>query len=525
MKNILFTILVVFLLCACYDDESTLPQVEYPTIVASRQGEDQYLTVSLGEEFIYEPRLGRMQGRDTIPLTESEFENYSYEWSLSLLSTGIDTTKEVISDERILKTFIGAAPTNDGYSYYTLTLQVTHKASHTKKNLFWELKVLSTYGAGLLVAETPDENNSDISLIMSPTFNTNLADYKEDTVWHNVFSKHNNTWIKGKVSSLAYISKNGHDAITALAPEETLVRMDPITMELMDQDLACFFYTPPVFNPQLVITCWSKSILINNGQIQYYDPVSGTKYSFYPEVKYDLATMYAAELNWADVILWDKNAGKFVYKPTASGEVLDLANTVTEKFNPNDMRGCECIYGETTTRYERTKWLMKKEGRYYVYVLDCVKDKGEINFVGVNVYDLENCPDIEKSPCYGFSNNDEFFYSVDNILYAVPLVKEKPERQVSYDRLASTEKITHILIHRGSGKTTWSENMDPETGKETPVWRNSKNNVLCIATWDGHEGRVYTLPVQYSGTGGIAADKYVKCYDKFSRITGIAPRK
>lgn len=269
-------------------------------------------------------------------------------------------------------------------------------------------------------------------------------------------------------------------------------------MELIDQDLECFFYTPPVFNPQLVITCWSKSILINNGQLQYYDPIKGTKYSFYPETKYDLATTCAAELNWADVIFWDKNEKKYVHKPTATGDILDLENTITEKFNPKDMQGCECIYGETTTKYERTKWLMKKDGRYYVYVLDAltIGAKDETYFKGVNVYDLENCPDIEKSPCYAFSNNDEFFYCVDNILYAVPLVKEKPERQISYDKFASTEKITHILVYRGSGYTTWSENIDPTTGEETPVWRSSKNNVLCVVTWDGQEGRVYTLPVQ-----------------------------
>lgn len=122
MKNILYAVLAICLLYACYDDKSTLPQFDFPTIVSDRQGEEQYLTASLGEEFTYEPRLCKMQGRDSIPLTENEFEDYSYEWSLSLLSTGTDTTKQIISNERILKTFIESAPTNDGYSHYTLTL-------------------------------------------------------------------------------------------------------------------------------------------------------------------------------------------------------------------------------------------------------------------------------------------------------------------------------------------------------------------------------------------------------------------
>ena len=61
-------------------------------------------------------------------------------------------------------------------------LQVTHKASNSKKNLIWKLKILTTYGSGLLVAETEDGMNSDISLIMSRTFNTNLKDYSEDII-------------------------------------------------------------------------------------------------------------------------------------------------------------------------------------------------------------------------------------------------------------------------------------------------------------------------------------------------------
>ena len=466
-----------------------------------------------------------MQGKDSIALTESEFDDYSYTWSLSLLSTGSDTARHTISNERILKTFIESAPTNDGYSYYTLMLQVTHKASNSKKNLIWKLKILTTYGSGLLVAETEDGMNSDISLIMSRTFNTNLKDYSEDIIHRNLFSKHNNALIEGQVNSISYISSKKYNAITALAAGKSLIRMDPVTMKVMDQNLECFFYTPPVFNPQLVLTSWSTSVLINNGQLQYYDPAKGIKYSIYPETTYDLSTVYALELNWANVIFWDKKSEKFVYNPTYTANILNMENIVSEKFNPAEMQGCECLYAETTTKYERTKWLMKKDGRYYVYVLDCVNDKNGTTFKGVNVYDLENCPDLEKSSCYAFSNNDEFFYNVNNIIYAVPLVKEKPDPLISYDKFASTEQITHMLIYRGNGYTTWSESIDSETGEEKPTWRSSKNNVLCVATWDGNEGRVYTLPVQYSGIGGIAPDKYVKCYDKFSRITGITPRK
>ena len=176
MKNILFTILAICLCVACYDDKSTLPTVEYPTIFANKSGESQYLNASYGEEFVYEPRLYWLDGKDTVYLTEDTYGDYDYEWDLTVLSTGADTTKQVISHERVLKTVINSTPTTSGYSYYTLTLHVTHRASGVVKNLIWEMKVLSVYGGGLLVAETADEVNSDISLIMSRTFNTNFPD-------------------------------------------------------------------------------------------------------------------------------------------------------------------------------------------------------------------------------------------------------------------------------------------------------------------------------------------------------------
>ena len=67
--------------------------------------------------------------------------------------------------------------------------------------------------------------------------------------------------------------------------------------------------------------------------------------------------------------------------------------------------------------------------------------------------------------------------------------------------------------------------MNTETGEVDYTWQNAKDRVICAATWDDKEGRVYTLPIQYAGVGGIADKAFVNCYDNFKRITKIAPRK
>lgn len=519
MKNILFSLMAILFLAACYDDDSTLPSMEYPTIVADKSGEDSYLMGAYGSEFTYIPRLCKMVNRDSIPLTEEEFSDYTYRWTQTLLSNGNDTTTRVLSNERILNTIISSIPTGQ-YTYYTLTLHITHKASGVKKDLIWKMKITGVYGGALIIAETSDEKNSDISLIMSRTFNNDLKDYNADIVHHNAYSKNNNALIEGIVSQVSYVqSSEDYADITTLIEGKSLVRIEPVTMKYMDQDMDCFYYTPKVFNPQVIYESWGNHILINNGLVQYYNTNSGHKFTLDSESKYDLAKAYVGCLGYVDGIFFDKKAEKFVQFSTWDKEVLDLGPVGSGAFDPNNMKGFECIYGGTGNN-KTARWLMKKEGHYFIYEMH--QDK----FTGLHIYDMENCPDLDKTSCYAFSaGNAEFYYSVGNILYIVPLSGDKPGRLVSYDKFGSQETITHILVHKDAGYTTWSEETDPATGESVPFWRKSANNVIVVVTYDGTEGRVYTLPIQYGGSGGIAPDKYVRCYDHFGRITGIGTRK
>ena len=522
MKNIILSLLAILFLLSCYDDKSELPSIALPSIVANRTGETEYLMASVGEEFTYTPKLGRLVGKDTIPLAESEWQDYSYQWSMTLISNGYDTTRQVIGNDRILKATIVTEPTSGQYTYYTLILQVVHRESGVTQNLSWKIKVLATYDLGLLVAETSDEVNSDISLIMSRTYNQNLLTYEDDTVHHKIFSKANGMPIGGVITSLSSVNApNVYTDVSALVAGKTLVRMNPITMKVTDQDQECFFYTPKAFNPQLIFDgTGNKVMLLNNGKVQYFEARYTSKFSVDIDSEYDLDDVYVGSTGYIDALFFDKKAEKFVQFSVNSGQVSDLGAVPTGVFDPNNLKGVECVFGDVMSG-NIARWLVKKEGRYFVYEMDKVK------FTGMKIYDLENCPDIDKSPCYAFSISDnEFFYAVGNILYAVPLGGDKPTRLISYDQFPQNEKITHLLIHKGtSGQTTWDEKIDAATGQSVPNWRRSRYTVISVVTYDGKEGRVYTLPIQYAGSGGIAPKQYVNCYDKFGRITAIALRR
>ena len=527
MKRILFTLLTVCLVWACYDDKSLLPTVEYPTIYANKNGESQYLTASYGSEFVYEPRLYWLDNKDTVYLSGDE--DYDYQWDMSAFPSATDTSKIVISHDRILKMAVDMMPTTSGYSYYTLTLHVTHRPSGVVKNLVWEMKVLSTYGGGLLVAETLDEANSDISLIMSRTFNTNLEDYEADTVHYLIYSKHNGVPVDGLINSFTYVNGNAFSGITALVPGEHVLRIDRVTMEEQDRDMDLFFYEPEVYNPQAIFAAYSTNVLINNGKVQTYAAATANKYSMDIDTPYELSAIYAGDkMDWVSALFFDKNAEKFVYIPT-SGTVVatDISTVLSGVFDPRNMQGCEPIYAEAVNS-TLTKWLMAKDGKYYVYEVDCNVDYDDDDwptvFQGKNIYDLENCLNLGQATAFAFSANDEFFYAVGNTLYVATLAGEKPVAQPTYS-LPAGEEITHLKIYRGSGYTAWSEDINEDTGEMEPYWRNSKNNVICVATYDGAEGRVYTLPIQYAGSGGIATEEWIRCYEGFGRITGIGTRE
>lgn len=523
MKNIVFSILSILFLWSCYDDQSTLPTIHYPSVVVDRTGEPTYLISSVGEEFTYEPRLGRLVGKDTIPLSEEELKEYIFQWEMTRISSGYDTIKELVGNERILKTTIVSQPTSGQYNYYTLLLQMVQKNTGITNLFSWRIKVLATYDLGLLVAETSDENTSDISLIMSRTYNQNLLTYNDDTVHHNIFSKANDGNIEGLVSSLSSVFvANTYTDVSVVVPGKKLVRMNPITMKITDQNLECFFYTPKVFNPQRIFDgTGNRVMLINNGKVQYFEARYTSKFSMDMDHGYDLSEVYVGSTGYVDGIFFDKKESKFVQFSVNKGVTSDLGTVTPGPFDPNKLEGITCIYGDVMETSNLIRWLVKKDGHYYVYEMDKVKYNAKM------IYDLSDCPDVDKSPCYAFSvNSNEFFYAVNNILYAVPLGENKPTRVISYDQIPQTEKITHLLVHKGtSGQTTWDEKIDPNTGQLVPNWRRSRYTVISAVTYDGKEGRVYTLPLQYTGSGGIAPKKYVNCYDKFGRITAIALRR
>lgn len=522
MKNTIIKIgfiglLLVAVLVSCYDDKSTLPLVEYPDVVADRSGMGSYLTATYGEQFKYEPKLGRLAGRDTLWLTEKELGDFDYIWKMTLVA-GTDTMARVVSHDRILDVTMTAAP-NAGYYNYGLMLQVVHKVSGVTKQLNWGMKVLGVYAAGLLVADTKDGQTADISLIMSRSYNDDIESYENDVTYHNIYSKANRR-LEGLVSSMAYLSSGSkNEMLTLLVKGKSLVQVEPVTMKEAGRDMALFYYPPAIFNPQEVFTAqWgSYSVLINGGVLHYYETEYGVTYSYSPESVYDLSTVYIPLVaSSCDALLFDKKGSKFI-RFTGRGEnhVIELPATTGGAFDPTHLQGVEPIFGDLGN-HSTACCLMRKEGKYYVYEISAD------DFSGSKIYDMSRCTDLDKASCYAFAETySEFYYGVGHNLYVAILNTDTPSEHVAYNQFGADEVVTHILMHKGAGATTWGEKPDG-----SPLWRKSENNLLSVTTYNEKtkEGKVYTLPIQYGGDGRIAEKRYVRVYDKFGQITAIATK-
>lgn len=509
-------ILLLMVVSSCYEDESTLPAVEYPDIVADRSNEGSYLTAVYGEQFLYEPKLGRLDGRDTLWLTTENYDDFNYSWKITL-AAGTDTAARVISQERVLDVVMTSVPNTGSYNY-ALMLQVMHKLSGVTKQLNWNVKVLGAYSSGLLVADTKDGQTSDISLIMSRCYNDDIDDYSKDVTRYDIYSKANNNKIEGNVSTLSYLSYYGNASITALIKGKSLIQVDPTTMMEQGRDFDLFFYRPEVYNPQEVFSAvWgSYGVLINGGLVHYYQTYYGMKYSYTPESEYNISEVYIPLVaSSCDALLFDKRNSKFMrFTSRGNAHIIDLPAS-DGVFDPTNMQNLEPVYGDVANN-STARCLMKKGDDYFIYEI------ASRDFSGSKIYDMSNCVGLDKATCYAFSEaNDEFYYGIGEKLYVAILNTDKPSFHVAYENFGENEKVTHVLMHKGDGATTWGEKADG-----TPLWRDSGNNLLSVATYNEStgEGKIYALPIQYGGDGGIAADKYIRVFDRFGQITAIATK-
>ncbi len=518
IKNIyLLLFLMGIIVSSCFDDLSTTADFRYPDIVLNTSDQDLGIAY-YNEQFTYEPEIVLLEGNDSTYLTGADYDNYSYEWRIALST--FDTVTSLMSTDRVLDVNMNYVQPQS--SKYYIKFKVTDKSTSMVATFMFSIKVASNYGEGILIAGTDDGETSDISLIMAREFNGSFDDDSEDIIHKGIYSSINGNELDGVVNDLACLSYSSYSSITALVKGEHVYNIDPVTYEMTGSDLGLFYYDPEVFNPTEIAADQGTSYLINNGLQHYYFIYYGQKYSHLTESPYSMSSpfiinTYGGSYFGGGCIAFDKNTNGFMAIDTYGQYTIFPSNT-TGVFDPSNIPDMELVYGDVGNDKRLILALMKSKtnNKFYLYELHAEEDE---NPYGKTIYDLSACTNIQNSTSYAISEAfAEMYYSVGNVLHVAILTSGTPSSLVSYT-LPANEEITHVVMHKGGGETTWNEGANSE-----PIWRYSENNLLILVSYDAGEKESYvrTLPIQYGGRGGIADEKYIKKYEGFGKITAVA---
>jgi len=540
MKNkIIYTVLSLSLMImySCYDDLSEFADERFDDLIATNtdhpvNSDIDYLEAYFGEKLYFDPQLGLDNGIDTTGLSADA--NYSFEWRMTQFASQYDTLSNVIGTKAVLDTVINMVGPNS--QPYYLFLRATDNRSDMVSLFNWKVKVMSIYGEGLLVAETDDDQITDISLLMATAYNSDFAGKDTVSIKRNIYSQANEGGrLNGKVSQLAYLSYGTNKAIYALVKDEHLYGIEPLSMQIVNQDLEFFTFPPTGFKPQAVKTYIGGACFLNNkDDMHMFEMRKGQRFTYvstdspydYSEnfVEYNGGYYYSSHYK-GPVINFDKNKGSFMGFSNYGYTAPYISNT-NGAFDPTDVQDRELIYGDGSPN-NSFRMLMKSStsGDYFVYELGREDPAVAKKPIGRAIFDMSNCPDIKNATAYAFGReSDEFYYAVGNELRVAILNVTSPMPKVVYS-LPAGEEISHLNIPgpNDKGQTTWDEDVDEDTGEMGPVWRASRNNLLTVASYDAtkKEGFIRTLPIEYAGAGGIAAEKYVKVHGGFGRITAI----
>lgn len=519
---------------SCYDDLSETADGRFDEMFLNNgiQGSSIETVIAFfGDRLRLDPQLAYKSGMDSISITDNN--NLSYEWRLSQFASNYDTLTNVIGTERVLDTIVNMVGPNT-YTYY-LFLRVTDNETQIKRLFNWDLQVLSVYGQGLLIAETDDEATTDISLLMSTAYNENFGKIDTAIVKRNIYSLANgDSGLDGVASQIAYLSYGTNKSIYAVVKDEHFYGIDPLSMQLQNVDLDFFHFPPRVFKPKSVQADYGAVYLNNDGDMHMFQMRMGQKldyissdspYDYSENFIYHSGNYYYSSHYKGPFIAFDNNKGSFMGLNNYGATTPYLSNT-NGVFDPTDIQDREFIAGGPSPNYSY-RMLMKSttSDDYYVYELSREDPAVAKKPIGKAIYDLSNCPGLKNATSFAFGEDtNEFYYAVGNELRVAILDVPNPTPAVSY-AVPSGETITHLDIpaSRDWGYTTWGEDIDSETGEMAPVWRDSYKKLITAVSYDAgkKEGFIRTLPIEFAGSGGIAAEEYVKTYGGFSRITAI----
>ncbi|WP_159452684.1 PKD-like family lipoprotein [Pedobacter nyackensis] len=482
---------------------------------------------------------GILSVKPTVTIKNGNQEHLIYKWTMN----AYQGYERVVGAEAQLNAEITEVPSATPYK---LIFTATDSSNNIKAFFTWDITVISPFGQGLIVADTRDEQNSDVNLIMAFNFTTSIPkDSANTNIMRNAYSTANGEKISGIVKQLSYHKYNSYKDVTFMT-DKSFIRIDPNTYQKKDVDAKLFVISPDKIQPDDISTAHymnQHQYILNDGKgFGRYGDNRQFVYSFLASDSKGYKANKILGLQNPGVVqsggvVYDELNNRFLLLPrmTSNADPLrnfpatDMGNTAT-KFDPNNMGNKTCLH--LFEGYDsRIVSIMKErdQDKYYAYQLKLVNPFSGI--MGVAANDISQNPDINKAKYFTSSNMEQvLFYATEDKVYAMITEIGSPSTTNLRYTVKPGEKITGMNIYFGAGVYDGGAGRMylPSTSAPTDwskrVTFSAAQRLVILSTYNEStkEGKIITIPIETLGVGGLVTNPdYIRTYDGFGRITAF----
>lgn len=513
MKRIiyLFSFLAIIgssLISCDFEDKGSPVLTPLTDIVIDTTGIPLSHEVTRLEDLVITPKVSREGVNDDV---------FKYEWRITMLPGSDFSAHKVIGREKTLSYNMDLLP---DATYYSLWYRVTDTTTGLMASIVWRVVVSASSGQGLVVADSQDGINSDLSVIQDTLFTNNWVQKGTTTKLptnykRNVFSQANGKKFNGAIHSMftqrLYREKRYTNYLHG-ASVNNCFRINTLdyTMVLEGKEL---FYDPDiVLNIDHYLlngpsSGSSAAWLINSGKICNRLSEAST-FMFYRKFSVFVPGNYIANKHIAvspnlvsQAVFYDEVNGKF-YKIGTSLNTKVAAAEVgsgTSPFNGQNLPGYTVLGGGVAT--PEVRFVLKKGSYYGVFTFTQNTTTSPRRMI-----DISSAPDIANAVNFVFPLDEAVIY------YATPT-------NVYSIRIPDGGAVTYTQLYTSPDPITKLE-MLRKTG-----YVNVPYNERCLLaiTYNGTEGKVTALPIPSSGLGlGIVDLNRKATFGGFKRISAVA---
>lgn len=492
---------------SCYEDNSRLDTNTIAGVEVDKSGMEAFIVYQF-ENLMVSPKV------NSEGLLE---EDLRYEWRINTIPN--DTLYQLIGEEKNLDYEVRFKPTNSE-KYHQLHYTVIDNNTGLKYITTWQVTIKNNIGEGLVVAQTNDGINTDISHIMAPEV---TPDYLGESIKINVFSAINGRTIEGLVKQMRFTTIYRVQALLGITAN-SVFRINTLDYTIAGTNDDLFYTNKSAYHPQSLGAIVQGDMYVGNNQLTgTYLGVNhafGIPFDFPYSVPDHVA--FNAFNNWPPVRInfYDELNQHFVYMPGIAAfvdhEMHNYPSVTVGAFDPATVSNKTNVAAIVSNEGDFRHLLKDKTtGKYSLYVLD----GGVSEYPNIippapkALYDFSGAPDISNAKYFVLLDDQKvMYYATSNKIYAALYSTSTPVFEERYT-VQGGEEITTLQIYQ---QADYPYSSGP--------YLDTNNKQLVMSTYNNTEGKVYILPFINTGLGNID-NANIKTFTGFSRITAITTQK